>query len=122
MCDDHEDWRHVLTCNSLDADLTPGDSWSKVYKMMDMWSLPIDIWTTMENGIHHKKQTSPEMGSQQRAPGTNTTLWNNVPHTTKQIESSVSSTVKNRMEFFSEGTIELGLDRMHGVVVKESEL
>jgi hypothetical protein len=39
MCGDHEDWRHVLTCKSLDAELIRSDSWSKLRTHMDKWSL-----------------------------------------------------------------------------------
>jgi transposase len=42
MCGQHEDWRHVLTCKSLDAEQIIADSWSKLNKQMDKWSLPSD--------------------------------------------------------------------------------
>jgi hypothetical protein len=51
MCGEHEDWRHVLTCKSLEAELTRSDLWSKLRKIMDTWSLSEDMWIAMENGI-----------------------------------------------------------------------
>jgi hypothetical protein len=53
MCGHHEDWRHVLTCKSLDAELIRADSWSKLKKQMDKWSLSSDMWIAMENGARH---------------------------------------------------------------------
>jgi hypothetical protein len=53
MCGYHEDWRHVLTCKSLDAELIRADSWSKLRKQMDKWCLPSAMWIAMENGVQH---------------------------------------------------------------------
>jgi hypothetical protein len=53
MCGHHKDWRHVLTCKSLDAELIRGDSWSKLKKKMDKWRLPPYMWIAMENGVRH---------------------------------------------------------------------
>jgi hypothetical protein len=53
MCGEHENWRHVLTFKSLDAELIRADSWSKLRKMMGKLSLSADMWTAMENGIRH---------------------------------------------------------------------
>jgi hypothetical protein len=50
---DHEDWRHVLTCKSLDAELIRADSWNKLSKITEKWSLSSDMCITMENGVHH---------------------------------------------------------------------
>jgi hypothetical protein len=50
---DHEDWRHVLTCKSLDAKLIGVDSWKQLRKMMDKWSLSSDMWIAIENGVRH---------------------------------------------------------------------
>jgi hypothetical protein len=52
MCgDDKEDWRHVITCRSLDASLHRADSWEKVKKDMAIWQLPPDFWTTVQKGL-----------------------------------------------------------------------
>jgi hypothetical protein len=53
MCGQHEDWRHVLTCKSLDAEMIRGYSWSKLKKQMDKWSLSSDMWIAMESGARH---------------------------------------------------------------------
>jgi hypothetical protein len=39
MCGQHEDWRHVLTCKSLDVEMIRADSWIKLKNKMDKWSL-----------------------------------------------------------------------------------
>jgi hypothetical protein len=52
-CGNHEDWRHVLTCKSLDAELIREQSWSKLGKLMDKWSLSYDMWMAMENGVRN---------------------------------------------------------------------
>jgi hypothetical protein len=41
MCGDNEDWRHVITCKSLDAELIRTDSWNKLRKMMENWGMSI---------------------------------------------------------------------------------
>jgi hypothetical protein len=48
-----EDWRHVLTCGSIDASLHRTTSWGKIRKSMERWHLPQDFWTTIEKGINH---------------------------------------------------------------------
>jgi hypothetical protein len=53
MCGHHEDWRHVLTCQALDAQQIRANSWSKIKKQIYKWSLPSDIWIAMENGVHN---------------------------------------------------------------------
>jgi hypothetical protein len=53
MCGQHEDWRRVKTCKSLDAELVRADSWSKLKKQMCKWSFPSDMWIAMESGVHH---------------------------------------------------------------------
>jgi hypothetical protein len=53
MCGHHEYWRHVLTCKSLDGESIRADSWSKLKKQMDKWSLPSEMWITMDNGVQH---------------------------------------------------------------------
>jgi hypothetical protein len=52
MCGNaQEDWRHVILCRELDADLNRADSWEKVKKAMTIWKLPPDFWTAAQNGI-----------------------------------------------------------------------
>jgi hypothetical protein len=51
MCGDNEDWRHVLTCKLLDAELIRADSWSKLRKGMDKWGMSQDMWLTIYNGV-----------------------------------------------------------------------
>jgi hypothetical protein len=51
MCGQHEDWRHILTCKSLDAEMIRTDLWSKLKKQMDKWSLSSDMWISMESGV-----------------------------------------------------------------------
>jgi hypothetical protein len=52
MCgEEKEEWRHVMTCRSLDASLHRADSWEKVKKDMSIWQLPNDFWTAMQKGL-----------------------------------------------------------------------
>jgi hypothetical protein len=54
MCNcETEDWRHVLTCGSIDAYLHRAVSSGKLRKSMDRWHLPQDFWTTIEKGVNH---------------------------------------------------------------------
>jgi hypothetical protein len=53
MCEQHEDWRHILTCKSLDAEMIRADSWSKLKKQMDKWSFSSDMWLAMESDVRH---------------------------------------------------------------------
>jgi hypothetical protein len=54
MCNcETEDWRHVLTCGSIDASLHRAVSWGKLIKSMERWHLPQDFWTTIEKGVNH---------------------------------------------------------------------
>jgi hypothetical protein len=46
-----EDWRHVISCKALDANLNRADSWEKVKKAMTIWKLPPDFWTVSQKGI-----------------------------------------------------------------------
>jgi hypothetical protein len=39
----HEDWRHIITCKSLDASLPITESWTKVNKAMKAWRIPPDF-------------------------------------------------------------------------------
>jgi hypothetical protein len=51
MCGDNEDWRHVITCKSLDAELIRADSWIKLRKVMEKWGMSQDMWIAIENGV-----------------------------------------------------------------------
>jgi hypothetical protein len=54
MCGEaHEDWRHIITCKSLDASLHRTESWTKVKKAMKAWRIPADFWIAIEKGINH---------------------------------------------------------------------
>jgi hypothetical protein len=54
MCNcETEDWRHVLTCGSIDASLHREASWGKLRKSMERWHLPQDFWTAIEKGVNH---------------------------------------------------------------------
>jgi hypothetical protein len=54
MCNcETEEWRHVLTCGSIDTSLHRAASWGKLRKSMERWHLPQDFWTTIEKGINH---------------------------------------------------------------------
>jgi hypothetical protein len=54
MCGDaHEDWRHIITCKSLDASLHRSESWNKVKKSTTSWRIPQDFCTAIEKGINH---------------------------------------------------------------------
>jgi hypothetical protein len=55
-----EDWRHILSCPSLDADYHRAASGQKVKKDMQMWRLPADFWTAIEKGIQHLSQDNQE--------------------------------------------------------------
>jgi hypothetical protein len=52
MCGNaQEDWRHVISCRALYADLNRANSWEKVKKAMTIWNLPPDVWTAVQKGI-----------------------------------------------------------------------
>jgi hypothetical protein len=53
MCGDNEDWRHVITCKSLDAELIRADYWSKLRKMIEKWGMSKDMRVAIENGVRH---------------------------------------------------------------------
>jgi hypothetical protein len=54
MCNcEAEDWRHVLTCVSIDASLHRAASWENIRKSMERWHLPPYFWTMIEKGINH---------------------------------------------------------------------
>jgi hypothetical protein len=58
-----EDWRHIISCPSLDADYHQAASCQKVKKDMQMWRLPEDFWTAIEKGIQHLSQDTQESTS-----------------------------------------------------------
>jgi hypothetical protein len=68
MCGNlQEDWRHVISCRALDADLNRADSWEKVKRAMTIiWKLPPDFWTAVQKGIQfyidnpHKRNLQEE--------------------------------------------------------------
>jgi hypothetical protein len=73
MHGDNEDWRHVLSCKSLDAELIREDSWSKLRKVMDKWGMSQDMWLTIENGVRHyimspKKREDDKMPAEPSPP------------------------------------------------------
>jgi hypothetical protein len=52
MCGNaQEDWRQVVSCRELDADLNRADSWEQVRKAMTIWKLPPEFWTATSKGI-----------------------------------------------------------------------
>jgi hypothetical protein len=52
MCGNvQEDWRHVISCRALDADLNRDDSWEKVKKATTIRKLPPDFWTAVQKGM-----------------------------------------------------------------------
>jgi hypothetical protein len=53
MRGDNEDWRHVITCKSLDAELIRADSWSKLRKGIEKWGMSQVMWLTIDNGVCH---------------------------------------------------------------------
>jgi hypothetical protein len=54
MCScETEEWRHVLTCGSINASLHRATSWGKLRKSMERWHLLQDFRTTIEKGVNH---------------------------------------------------------------------
>jgi hypothetical protein len=49
----YEDWRHMMPCQSIDAELLRADSWRKLKKAMDKWKIPNDVWTDIQKGMQH---------------------------------------------------------------------
>jgi hypothetical protein len=47
MCGDNEDWIHIITCKSLDAELIRADSWIKLRKVMEKWGMSKDMLLTI---------------------------------------------------------------------------
>jgi hypothetical protein len=57
MCNcEIEDWRHIITCGSLDSSLHRASSWEKLRKSMERWHLLPDFWTTIEKDTSHYKE------------------------------------------------------------------
>jgi hypothetical protein len=49
-----EDWKHILTCESPDANVVNRvASWVKLKKSMEVWHLPNDFWIAMKKGVAH---------------------------------------------------------------------
>jgi hypothetical protein len=69
MCGKHEDWRHILTCKSLDDELIIAYSWSKLKKQMKKWSLSSDTWTAMESGVRHYTKNPLKYDPENMPPG-----------------------------------------------------
>jgi hypothetical protein len=44
------DWRHVISCRALAADLNRAGSWDQVEKVMTIWKIPLDLCMAMQNG------------------------------------------------------------------------
>jgi hypothetical protein len=97
MCGHHEDWRHVLTCKSMDAELVRADSWSKLRKQMDSWSLPSDMWITMENGVRHYTQNPIKRDPDNMPPEPPSSFEKNISHSKKQVEGRIPRPITNRM-------------------------
>jgi hypothetical protein len=54
MCNcEIENWRHILTCGSLDVSLHREASWVKLRISMEWWHLPSHCWMKIEKGINH---------------------------------------------------------------------
>jgi hypothetical protein len=49
--DQTEDWRHILTCPSIDAALHRADSWTQLRKTLKRWKIQNDFWTAVEKGM-----------------------------------------------------------------------
>jgi hypothetical protein len=54
MCNcETEEWRHVLTCRSIDASLHRSASWGELRKSIERWHLRQDFSTMIEKGVNH---------------------------------------------------------------------
>jgi hypothetical protein len=52
MCGNvQEDWRYIISCRALYADLNRANSWEQVKKAMTIWKLPPDFWMATQKGI-----------------------------------------------------------------------
>jgi hypothetical protein len=49
----HEDWRHIITCKSLDASLHRTELWTKVKTALRAWKIPADFRIAIEKGINY---------------------------------------------------------------------
>jgi hypothetical protein len=52
----YEDGRHVIACQSKDAELSRADSWRKLKKAMEKWKTPNDVWMAIQKGMQHYMQ------------------------------------------------------------------
>jgi hypothetical protein len=98
MCGEHEDWRHELTCKSLDAKLIRADLWRKLINMMDKWSISADMWIVMENGIRHYTLNPLERDS------------DNIPSEPPSPFGTMFHTPKNRLKVAFRAKSQIGWD------------
>jgi hypothetical protein len=56
---DNEDWRHIITCKSLDAELIRADSWSKPRQVMEKWGMSQDMCIAIDNGVRRYTYNMP---------------------------------------------------------------
>jgi hypothetical protein len=48
-----QDWRHIITCKSVDPILHRIELRTKVKKTMKVWRIPPDFWIAIEKGINY---------------------------------------------------------------------
>jgi hypothetical protein len=80
-----EDWRHVISCRALDADLNRANSWEQVKKAMTIWKLPPDFWMATQKGIQFYIY-NPYKKNARRGRATDTAGTGTVPTDTKQCQ------------------------------------
>jgi hypothetical protein len=97
MCEHHEDWRHVLTCKSLDAELIGSDSWSKLNNQMDKWSLPSDMWNAMESGVRYYTMHPLKRDPENMPPEPPSPFGKKLLHSKKQIEGRIPRSITDRL-------------------------
>jgi hypothetical protein len=94
MCGDaHEDWRHVITCKSLDASLHRTESWTKVKKAMKVWRIPPYFWISIEKVINHYAAHPLKRDKKYMPPEPQKTFWYNVLYPAQHITSSIPEAV-----------------------------
>jgi hypothetical protein len=105
MCGHREDWRHVLTCKSLDAELLRAYSWSKLKKkngQMESAIWHVDHHGEWRTGLY----TEPAKERYcQHASGSTLAISNYFSHTNKQVEGRIPRTIKNRRDNFLKGRL-----------------
>jgi hypothetical protein len=52
----YEYWRHVISCQSIDAELLRSDSWSELKKAMEKWKISNDVWMAIQKRMQHYMQ------------------------------------------------------------------